>query len=463
MTSVSHWTETWWVLLFVFVSCGDAVPDTFTVSGPDGPLSVWMGSSVFLPCSVSPAFTDSLELRWHRPEKYKTPVLLYEKQQIQEQSTDPQYRGRVSLTGELEKGNVSLKLENVTLADSGEYVCFVAGKKGYEQARVYLIVKAMGTHPVLSITDGGSGHMHVSCVSDGWFPKPTLTWRQQGDTEISQNFDTTVDAQGHVSVTSQLLLSPSMSKWLSCSVGLSEEERRESRILPYISDIDTVNELQKQLQTKDQSVWIVLFIVVFILLLFALAGLVFLYMKVLELKKKLKETDDGVEVPLQPNKDLKLDPPDDTKQHPAGKEGILSFSLSPKTSAVPMEIRWFKGKDCMYLYKNGQGKGQGSYNDRASLCKEDLENGSISLRLKNIQNEDVGNYVCQVIISKYLENALRINYSSYTKGCVIYPTECNIDEASRREMEASAKSLGSTCEAANTGEECPLVPEDRSV
>ncbi|KAL2098040.1 hypothetical protein ACEWY4_007247 [Coilia grayii] len=221
------------------------VPDTFTVSGPDGPLSVWMGSSVFLPCSVSPAFTDSLELHWHRPEKFKTPVLLYEKQQIQEQSTDPQYRGRVSLTGELEKGNVSLKLENVTLADSGEYICFVAGKKWYEQASVHLNVKATGTHPVLSVADGGSGQLNVSCVSDGWSPKPTLTWRQQGGTEISQSLDTTVD-DGVVRVTSWLLHTPSKSEWLSCSVGLSEAERKESRILPYISDIDTANEVGSQ-------------------------------------------------------------------------------------------------------------------------------------------------------------------------------------------------------------------------
>lgn len=115
-------------------------PDTFTVSGPDEPLSVWKGSSVILPCSVSPAFTDSLEVRWHRPEKFKSPVLLYEKQQTQEQSADPQYRGRVSLTGEIGKGNVSLKLENVTSADAGEYICFVAGKT-YDQVRIHLTVK----------------------------------------------------------------------------------------------------------------------------------------------------------------------------------------------------------------------------------------------------------------------------------------------------------------------------------
>ncbi|KAL2098039.1 hypothetical protein ACEWY4_007246 [Coilia grayii] len=242
----------WWLLLYLPDCQGAPIPDTFTVSGPDGPLSVWMGSSVILPCSVSPAFTDSLELRWHRPEKFKTPVLLYEKQQTQEQPADPQYRGRVSLTGELEKGNVSLKVENVTMADSGEYICFVAGKMWYEQARVYIIVKATGTHPVLSVADGGSGQVNVSCVSDGWFPKPTLTWRQQGGTEISQSFDTTIDAQGLVSVTSQLLLPLSKLEWLSCSVGLPGQEKKESRLFLSISALQ-VDDMKRKLEEMENK------------------------------------------------------------------------------------------------------------------------------------------------------------------------------------------------------------------
>ncbi|XP_062391611.1 butyrophilin subfamily 1 member A1-like [Sardina pilchardus] len=246
----------WWLLLFLPV-CGDAqIPDTFTLSVPDGPLSVQMGSSIILPCSFSPAFTVSLKVRWYRPDKYKSPVLLYEKQQVQHQAADPQYRGRVSLVGELEKGNVSLKLDNVSPADHGEFVCFVAGDKWYEQASVHLNVKAlpstMGSPPVLSVTDGGSGQVNVTCVSDGWFPQPTLTWRNNRGTEIpSQNHHSATYAHGRVTVSSWLLLhSSSDSEWVECSVGLSAEERRESRILPHTSRTDTVD-LERTLRDRE--------------------------------------------------------------------------------------------------------------------------------------------------------------------------------------------------------------------
>ncbi|XP_076147658.1 butyrophilin subfamily 3 member A3-like isoform X2 [Alosa pseudoharengus] len=241
----------WWLLLFLPVCRGAQSPDTFTLSVPDGPLSVWMGSSVILPCSLSPAFTASLKVRWHRPDKYKTPVLLYEKQQIQQQPADSQYRGRVSLMGELEKGNVSLKLENVSLADTGEFVCFVAGDKWYEKASVHLIVKVMGSPPVLSVTVGGSGQVNVTCVSDGWSPKPTLTWRNNRGALIpSQSHHSATDARGLVSVTSWLLHSSSDSEWVACSVGLSEEERKESRVLPHTSKTGTV-ELERILRDRD--------------------------------------------------------------------------------------------------------------------------------------------------------------------------------------------------------------------
>ncbi|XP_041962014.1 butyrophilin subfamily 3 member A1-like [Alosa sapidissima] len=291
----------WWLLLFVCACHGAPTHDTFTVSAPNGPLSVWIGSSIILPCSVSPAFTASLQVRWHRPDKYKTPVLLYENRQVQEQPADPQYKGRVSLIGQLEKGNVSLKLENVSLADSGEFVCFVAGDTWYEQASVHLIVKVMGSPPVLSVTYGGSGQVNITCVSDGWAPQPNLTWRNNGVTEIpSQNHHSATDDHGLVSVTSWLVHSSSGSEWVACSVGLPEEERKESRISPYISGADTV-ELERilrdkeaemeRLKQKSEGPWKEVFISFLVLLLLSSATVFVLYRKGFIKCKDLKEAE----------------------------------------------------------------------------------------------------------------------------------------------------------------------------
>ncbi|XP_062374203.1 butyrophilin subfamily 1 member A1-like isoform X2 [Sardina pilchardus] len=291
-----------WLLILVPV-CGASVPDTFAVFVPDGPLSVWKGSSIILPCSLSPAFTESLEVRWHRPDEFKTPVLLYEKQQIQQQPADPQYKGRVRLVGELQKGNLSLEIDNVQLADSGDYVCYVSAKTLYKVAQIHLVVKAMGTPPIISDSDGGSGQVNVTCESEGWSPQPTLTWRNKGGAEIpSESHHSAPDANGLVSVTSWLV--HSSSEWIACSVGLSEDERKESRFLP-----GTVNELHKtlaemeSLKQKSGGLWkdglIVLF---FLLSLTASIVAVVLYRKGLGKSKDrdLKNSDE-TGMPLAPD------------------------------------------------------------------------------------------------------------------------------------------------------------------
>ncbi|KAI4901003.1 hypothetical protein NFI96_032662, partial [Prochilodus magdalenae] len=70
---------------------------------------------------------------------------------IQEDPTDPRYRGRVSLSGALKKGDVSLKLENLTLADKGDYVCRVEkAEEWFDEATVSLQVKSEWHSKMLS-------------------------------------------------------------------------------------------------------------------------------------------------------------------------------------------------------------------------------------------------------------------------------------------------------------------------
>lgn len=82
-----------------------------------------------------------LEVRWYRPNMYDMPVLFYVNGQIQKSSVDVHYEDRVFLLGELEKGNVSIKLENLTLEDGGNFICHVSSDSWYDEDTVSLIVR----------------------------------------------------------------------------------------------------------------------------------------------------------------------------------------------------------------------------------------------------------------------------------------------------------------------------------
>ncbi|XP_030643726.1 butyrophilin subfamily 1 member A1-like [Chanos chanos] len=237
-----------WMWVFVSVLyCHAEVPDTFSVVVPDGPVSAKLGSSVVLPCSLSPSFSAvELEVRWYRPSKFKTPVLLYKDQKIQESPVDPQYGDRVSLIGRLEEGNVSLKLENITLSDRGKYEGHISSANWYERCIISLTINVLGSLPVLSFTETGGGYLNVTCVSDGWSPQPTVTWRDREGKEIKQNSNVMykTDSDDLVSVSSWLLFSPSESEWISCSVSLSDQEKREGRVIPVRTKMSTASKTE---------------------------------------------------------------------------------------------------------------------------------------------------------------------------------------------------------------------------
>ncbi|KAL7841061.1 hypothetical protein SRHO_G00247520 [Serrasalmus rhombeus] len=90
--------------------------------------------------------------------------------------------------------------------------------------------EVVGSHPLLSLVETGE-QVNVTCTSGGWSREPTLTWRDKGGRELRSSADQyKTDSEGLVSVSSWLLLSPSESEWISCSVG-SSDQTREGRVL----------------------------------------------------------------------------------------------------------------------------------------------------------------------------------------------------------------------------------------
>uniref|UniRef100_A0A4W5MGD7 Ig-like domain-containing protein n=1 Tax=Hucho hucho TaxID=62062 RepID=A0A4W5MGD7_9TELE len=117
--------------------------------------------------------------------------------------------------------------------------------------------------------------------------------------------------------------------------------------------------------------------------------------------------------------DFKLTTTEDSEGVGPGGDVTLHCHLSPKTSAVVMTIRWFKGTECIYLYKNGQVTERSGYEGRVSLITQELERGNVSLRLRDFRRSDVGQYRCQVIHGERKEEAavgleVKLNLMSVT-------------------------------------------------
>ncbi|XP_067844530.1 tripartite motif-containing protein 16-like [Heptranchias perlo] len=89
----------------------------------------------------------------------------------------PSYRNRAEVfDSEIPEGNVSLRLRNVTLSDSGIYRLCVTSRSQSNETTVVLGVRAVGEQPVIHSHVTEQGLPVLVCESFGWYPEPTVTW-----------------------------------------------------------------------------------------------------------------------------------------------------------------------------------------------------------------------------------------------------------------------------------------------
>ncbi|CAN9509555.1 unnamed protein product [Ophioblennius macclurei] len=214
----------WFVMLWVS-PCGSASDSLLVVVGPAN--SVPRGGTATLPCWITPPQSaEALEVRWYR-DHFDIPILHYRDSKFTDASQDASYVGRVSFgtkdatSGGLKTGDVSLKLRNVALKDTGNYTCYVSSHQGYDSKTTELFVTETGSSPLLSAALKEENVVNISCESEGWYPQPVMRWADQKRNLTAANVAYRQDSSGLYSAHGWVLVSSN--SLVFCSVGLSHE------------------------------------------------------------------------------------------------------------------------------------------------------------------------------------------------------------------------------------------------
>ncbi len=113
------------------------------VKGPSVPVVAPLGSSVVLPCYVDKALpTEDLEVEWRRTDP-ETLVHLYQDGESQPEAQQHEYQDRAHFfTEEIQRGNFSLRLDDLRAEDEGRYRCTVFSQQ--ESGETVVEIKNVG-------------------------------------------------------------------------------------------------------------------------------------------------------------------------------------------------------------------------------------------------------------------------------------------------------------------------------
>ncbi|XP_015224370.1 PREDICTED: hyaluronan and proteoglycan link protein 4-like [Cyprinodon variegatus] len=107
------------VVLLILVGLCQAI----SASPEDRSISAVIGGDVTLPCRAE-GYMPFKVVEWSRPGANLEYVLILRNKNLDPKIPKPGYKGRVELK-DLQNGDVSLVLRNVTSEDSGTYECYV--------------------------------------------------------------------------------------------------------------------------------------------------------------------------------------------------------------------------------------------------------------------------------------------------------------------------------------------------
>ncbi|XP_072409831.1 CD276 antigen homolog [Chiloscyllium punctatum] len=189
-----------------------------------------LGGQVLLPClykEKGPIPLESARVYWQTARNEVAYNFLNGRPE--ERYVKPHYSGRTIIPkAELQKGNLSLQMNNVNVKDDGKYSCIlIVRRKKVGECQIQLQVAAPYQPPMLSASPGDvldvGLPVNLSCRSSGGFPAPVLNWTDDAGRPLPLNMEenTSVAADpitGLYNVSSNIRIIAPLGMSVRCSI-----------------------------------------------------------------------------------------------------------------------------------------------------------------------------------------------------------------------------------------------------
>ncbi|TWW63575.1 Ankyrin repeat domain-containing protein 46, partial [Takifugu flavidus] len=388
------------LLLTLRLLSNAAVEGKFRVIGSSDPVLAVEGEDVVLPCFVEPKDNVvELPLVWSKvdshpqdlPEKVDYVHVYRDAQELLDMKA-PSYHGRTTLSVEgLRRGDISLRISNVTQIDSGRYRCLLPTLKSFTLVHLLGNTALHLCGHVDTIQFLVSNGLKIDiCNHNG--STPLVLAKRRGVNKDAIRLHEGLEEQevkgfnrGPHSKMETMQMADSESKWRAAM-------ESHSLLNPNLQSSEGVLSSFRttwQEFVEDLGFWRVLLLLVVIALLSL--GIAYYVSGVLPFstsKSRVIGSSDPV---------LAVE----------GEDVVLPCFVEPKENVVELPLEWAKidsnpqdlpeKVDYVHVYRDAQellDMKAPSYHGRTTLSVEGLRRGDISLRISNVTQIDSGRYRC---------------------------------------------------------------------
>ncbi|XP_006839919.1 PREDICTED: selection and upkeep of intraepithelial T-cells protein 2-like [Chrysochloris asiatica] len=209
--------------------------EQFIVTTPAESILAPLGGVVELSCQLSPPQSaEHMEVRWFR-DRYTQPVHLYRNGKDVYGETISEYVERTEFLKEaIGEGKVTLRILKVSVDDDGQYHCFFKNGNFYDETIIELKVTATNLDIQIVVHPPNIKGVLVECNSEGWFPQPLMSWRNnRGEIMPSVFTSYSMDSAKLFSMKMTLLLKDKSYRNVTCCLQnpLTGQEERVSIVL----------------------------------------------------------------------------------------------------------------------------------------------------------------------------------------------------------------------------------------
>ncbi|KAL1279300.1 hypothetical protein QQF64_025973, partial [Cirrhinus molitorella] len=366
--------------LFHFIVSG------LIVKGPSVPLVAPLGSSVVLPCSVDElSSVEGLEVEWKRRDS-DTLVHLFQDGESRAESQQQEYQDRAHFfTDQIQRGNFSLRLDNLRAEDEGQYTCTVHSQQDSGETVVQIKdverLRVSGSSRSVSASVGEDITLNCSVDSHITPEHIEIAWKKTDENIqvlLFQNNKPLPDS-AHERYTDRVeFFSDEIPKG-NFSLRLKSVRTEDKGV--YMCEVFAGGLSANTTVVLEQLGFSVLHIMVLILCISASGSALLLCCLI------YCRYQNGFSVTYSQN----------TRVH-LGSSVVLNFYRVKPLQMEALKVKWRRKdtKTLVHLYQDGESQPQQDYQDRVNFITDQIQHGNFSLRLDKLKKEDAGEYTCRV-------------------------------------------------------------------